>query len=433
MTFASATGGQVELGIALRPEFRVGGWAQARCRAILPGPAGDHIVLGDHNRPYEYDGGRILLAHLDESGALDSAFDPSGNGREIRLGTPDHWSSWYVADAATAPDGAALVLASGLPPPVGDFYLPGEERVLIARVEVSASQGAGSIGFNDAAVRIAERRPGEVHVYRSGGATGAVSVRYEMLPGTAGTADVAQLAGTLTWADGDASARTIPLVPVDDDATEGEESFRIRLNAATGGASLAAPEVEVTIEDDEALRALQFAESALSINEGQSGGVTITRLAATPGPVVVRYAIASELDPDDGRPMPGAVRILPTPVNELRWGPGDTSNRTVQVRTYANGNPEETAYVALADVSGTLRAGNGWNVARITIAPASAPQPPPPPPAPTGGGGGGSLSPEVLALLALALLLTSLTRSASVLRRGSAIRPPCSLTAPRAP
>ena len=66
-------------------------------------------------------------------------------------------------------------------------------------------------------------------------------------------------AGTLTWADGDASPRTISLVPVDDAETEGEERFRVRLSEPTGGAGLGVPEIEVTIEDDEALRALQFA------------------------------------------------------------------------------------------------------------------------------------------------------------------------------
>jgi len=430
--FASATGGRVELGVEHRPEFRVDRWGEARCRAILQGPAGDHVVLGDWNKPYEYGGGRILLAHLDASGTLDAAFDRSGNGHELVLGTPDQWSIWYVADAATASDGAALLMArgSGAPPPDQPYEL-GEQRTLIARLELSASQGTGSIGFNDAAVRIAERRPGEVHVYRSGGTAGTISVRYELLPETASAADVVPIAGTLTWADGDASARTIPLVPIDDDAMEGEESFRVRLSAATGGAGLGVPEIEVTIEDDDALRALQFASSALEVQEADSVDVTIMRPAATPGPILVRYVVARDLDSEDGAPRPrDGARISRTPVGELRWSGEDISSRTLRIYTDGFGGvqPNDTGYVALADVSGTLREGSDWKVARITVVDNPAlDQPPPisqPPTAPPGErtGGGGALSLEVLSILALVLLLRTLTSPASALRPCDAIR-----------
>jgi hypothetical protein len=430
LTFASATGGRVELGVEHRPEFRVDRWGEARCRAILRGPAGDHVVLGDWNKPYEYGGGHVLLAHLNASGALDAAFDRSGNGRELALGTPDQWSTWYVADAATASDGAALLMARGssAPPPDKPYQL-GEQRTVIARLEVSASQGPGSIGFNDAAVRISERRPGEVRVYRSGGTAGTISVRYELLPGTASAADVAPIAGTLTWADGDASARTIPLVPINDDVMEGEESLRVRLSAPTGGAGLGVPEIEVTIEDDEALHALQFASSALEVQEADSVDVTIMRPAATPGPVVVRYAVARDLDPDDGAPRPReGARISRTPVGELRWSGEDISSRTLRI--YADGfggvQPNDTGYVALADVSGTLREGSDWKVARITVVDNPAlNQPPPtqPPTAPPGerAGGGGALSLEVLSILALVLLLRTLTSPAWALRLSDAI------------
>jgi len=414
--FAPATGGRVELGVENRPNFKVDNWRASRCRALLPGSAGDHFVVGDWSKPYEYGGGRILLAHLDASGTIDAAFDRSGRGRELALGTPDQWSSWYVPDAATASDGAVLLIARRTSQLVPDDYWTinelGEQRTLIARVEVSPSQGVGSIGFNDAAVRIAERRPGELRVYRSGGTAGPISVRYELLHDTADEADVVPTAGTLTWADGDASPRTISLAPVDDAALEGEERFRVRLSEATGGAGLGVAEIEVTIEDDEALRALQFAEPALQIQEAGSADITITRPAATPGPIVVRYAVAPDLDPGDGAPRPTErSRLANRRVGELRWSGDDTSSRTLRVSTFGRGgaDPDETIYVALADVSGTLRDGNDWKVARITVVddPTLGTQPPTPstPSPSTTGGGGGAISLEVLPFLALALLL----------------------------
>jgi len=417
-TFASATDGRVELGVEQRPDFD--GWGSANCRAILTGRTADHLVIGDWNRPYEYGNGHILLAHLAADGIRDAAFDPSGNGRELALGSPDRWSRWLVADATPAPDGSPLLLARGVAA-AGDAYEPRLQRNVIARVEVSASRSsAGSIGFNDAAVRIAERRPGEVRVHRSGGTAGAVSVRYELLPDTASAADVALAAGTLMWADGDASARTIALVPIDDDALEGEETFRVLLSSASGGAGLGTPEIQVTIEDDEALEALRFAASSVEVRRGDAVEVSLTRPQATPGPVVVRYVVASELGMDDGAPITrGTAQIVHTPAGALSWSGGDLSSRTVRVHTYAAGGvPDETAYVALADVAGTLPDGKDRKVARIKIVQDSgggSNQPPPPPQS----GGGGALSPELLSLLALALLLR-LRRPAAGLRRGDA-------------
>ncbi len=242
-TYAPATGGQVELGFETQAGFQRSDLRAPRCRAVLSSSAGDHVVVGDWSNSYDYGGGRILLSHLDASGAIDAAFDPSGRGRELALGTPDQWSNWLVADAATASDGAALLIArrTSSPFPGDSYYELGERPALIARVEVSTSQGVGAIGFNDAAVRIAERRPGDLRVYRSGGTAGPISVRYELLNDTTDAADVASTGGTLTWTDGDASPRTIPLAPVNDAAMEGEERFRVRLSEPTGGAGLGRP------------------------------------------------------------------------------------------------------------------------------------------------------------------------------------------------
>jgi uncharacterized delta-60 repeat protein len=420
-TFAGATDGQVELGVEERPDFLYFG--SANCRAILTGSAADEWVIGDWNRPFEYGNGHLLLAHLDAQGTRDNAFDPSGNGRELALGSPDQWSQWLVADATLAPDGAALLIARGVAA-AGDGYDRRLQRNVIARVELSSSRSsAGSIGFNDAEVRIAERQPGEVHVYRSGGTAGVVSTHYEMVPESAGADDMAPVAGTLTWSDGDASARTIPLTPIDDDATEGEETFRVRLSSPTGGASLGAPEIRVTIEDDEALQALQFAAASVDVKGGSPVDLTVTRPQATPGPILVRYVAASRLGEADGAPsVNGAVRLVNTPAGTLRWSAGDTSSRTVRVRTYAVTDVETTtAYVALADVAGTLPAGTEWKFARVRIVQGSGgasdpPPPAPPPPPASGGGGGGALSFEALVVLALALLLGSLRKVAAVLR-----------------
>jgi hypothetical protein len=231
---------------------------------------------------------------------------------------------------------------------------------------------------------------------------------------TTDDADIEPTTGTLSWAAGDTAPRSIPLRPTDDAATEGEERFRVRLSGPTGGAGLGAPEIEVTIEDDEALQALQFAEPVVVITEGQVAEVTITRPASTPGPVIARYAMAPDLDAA-GRPTPRADSTLYTVriVGELSWDADDISSRTLRVYTVGSGGtqPDDTIYVTLADTSGTLRANGDWKAAHVAVvndAELDNPPPPPPPPppdTPAGNGGGGAISPELLSLLLICWLV----------------------------
>jgi hypothetical protein len=421
-SFAPAGNGRIDLGMSTEGE------RSPQCRNVLRGVEGDYFVIGDWSNLYQYGGGRVLLAHFDAFGVLDTEFDPSRRGRELALGTPEQWSSWYVPDAAIASDGNVLLIArrsSALNPNHAySVNTLGEQRTVIARVEGSRLHGVGSIGFNDAALRIAERRAGELRVYRTGGAAGSISVRYQLAHDTTNETDVGPYTGRLIWPDGDASPRTIPLVPVDDDAVEGEERFRVRLSEATGGAGLGVPEIEVTIEDDEALRALQFVGPTPDrIQEGGSVEVSITRPAATPGPIIARYATTAYINKEDGTPRLVDPRRVSQSAGDLRWSADDTSSRTLRVSTvrdYNSWGPDTTMFVALADVSGTLRDGDDWKVARFTVSdgpvqsqPTSTTSPRTVTPTPGGnsGGGGGAVSFEILALIALALLFRWAGRS----------------------
>jgi len=420
-SFSPVTVGRIELGMSVEGERAPQG------RSILPDAEGGYVVVGDWSNPYGYGGGRLLLAHLDASGAIDTAFNPSGRAREPALGTPDQWSSWYVADAVTGSDGSVLLIArrsSSLNPNRADSVNTlGEQRTLITRIEVAPSQGVGSIGFNDAALRITERRAGELRVYRTGGSAGSISVRYQLVHDTSTEADVGPHNGTLLWPDGDSTPRMIPLVPIDDDAVEGEERLRVRLSEASGGAGLGVPEIEVTIEDDEALGALQFVgPTRTRIQEGESTEVTITRPAATAGPIIARYAMTAYLNLEDGTPHVVEPRRVSQPVGELRWSADDTSSRALRVSAVVDRNswgPDRTVFVTLADVSGTLHDGSEWKVARLTVGDFAQPAPTSTPSTtetvrtqtPSGRGGGGALSFDLLLLIALALLFRCTGRS----------------------
>jgi hypothetical protein len=79
-----------------------------------------------------------------------------------------------------------------------------------------------------------------LEVERAGGTAGAITVDYSALDGTATNDEDYRLAGgTLSWADGDRSTRTIVPEIVCDDLTEGSETFTVVLTNPTGGASVA--------------------------------------------------------------------------------------------------------------------------------------------------------------------------------------------------
>ena len=87
----------------------------------------------------------------------------------------------------------------------------------------------------------------------AGGGFGAsASVRYATVAGTAlATSDFTSKAGTLTWAAGDSSPKTI-VVPITNDAiAEPPESFKVTLSTASAGTGIATPEATVLILDDD--------------------------------------------------------------------------------------------------------------------------------------------------------------------------------------
>jgi len=95
-----------------------------------------------------------------------------------------------------------------------------------------------------------------VIVNRVNGTDGAVSVDYSTTDGTAlAGQDYTAASGTLSWANGDSSAKSFSVVIVNDNvANEGTETINLSLlaNSLTGGATLGAQGTSVLgISDDD--------------------------------------------------------------------------------------------------------------------------------------------------------------------------------------
>lgn len=112
----------------------------------------------------------------------------------------------------------------------------------------------GSFEFASTSVTVAENAgSATLTVNRIGGSDGAVSVNYYTLAGSAMSgADYGYTSGTLHWAAGDASPKTIVVPIVDDTTEEPTESFQLTLDSPAGGATLGAASLAtITITDDE--------------------------------------------------------------------------------------------------------------------------------------------------------------------------------------
>ena len=118
---------------------------------------------------------------------------------------------------------------------------------------VEAAETAGQISFAATELFVAEAAGSAVAIVeRTGGASGAVSVRYRTVERTAlEDIDYTPVEGQLDWEDADSSPREIVIPILDDLIVEEQEFLRVRLESPGGGATLGETALLVFIEDDD--------------------------------------------------------------------------------------------------------------------------------------------------------------------------------------
>jgi ribosomal protein L35AE/L33A len=188
---------------------------------------------------------------------------------------------------------------------------------------------AGTLQFSEADYNVDEGDGSvKITVTREGGSSGAVSVDFAAVDGSAEAGkDYIGIDPTLSWSDGDTSDKTFNISIINDDDFEGDETFNLTLSNATGGATIGDPDTaEVTIFDNEVQNpgTLQFSAADYSVNEG--GGsveITVTRDGGSSGAVTVDFATAN----DSAKAGKDYIGIDTT----LSWGDGDASDRTFSI------------------------------------------------------------------------------------------------------
>ena len=201
----------------------------------------------------------LFVVRVTASGDLDTSYGPGGvaivdagdgnNTASILYGSPD---------IVRQPDGRIVTVAATS---IGDPG-SGDTRLVIARL-LADDNHPGVLGFRsvsydfagpEGTLRVEPENVGiaEIPVRRTGGSSGAVSVDYEAVSGSAesGT-DFTGTAGTLTWADNETSDKIISVSIADDTEVEQHERFKLILSNPSGDASLATTELTFEIRDVE--------------------------------------------------------------------------------------------------------------------------------------------------------------------------------------
>jgi hypothetical protein len=219
-------------------------------------------------------------------------------------------------------------------------------------VGISSTQAAGGLALNTASVTVPVTTPTvSLSVNRESGTKGAVTASYSTSNGTASAGtDYTSTSGTLSWADGDATAKTLS-VPINTAASfTGAKTFSVALVNTTGGASLKTPSAAmVTITGSASGNAGTLALSASSASVAQSASsytVTVNRSGGSSGAVAVQYATSN------GTAVAGTDYTAAS--GTLSWADGDAAAKTFNV-AISNATPfsgAKTVQITLSSPTG---------------------------------------------------------------------------------
>jgi len=187
--------------------------------------------------------------------------------------------------------------------------------------------GTGTIAFASATT-LTPQSSGSIAltVNRTAGSIGAVSIAYATANGTAAAGtNYTATSGTLNWADGDSTAKTIT-IPLSTTASfTGTLSFSVNLSAPTGGATLGAISTNtITITAAPIPGTLAFTAFAVSVQ--QSAGtiaLAVTRTGGISGAIGANYSTA------DGTASAGTHYTATS--GSLNWADGDNAAKIINV------------------------------------------------------------------------------------------------------
>lgn len=189
----------------------------------------------------------------------------------------------------------------------GDTYSDGNEILAgTDPLDPNSNSGVVEIRFDLESAAVDENSGSiEIVVRRIGSSTGDAGVDYSSSDGTATAGDdYSAISGSLSWADGDVTNRTISVPIIDDAVDESDETVLVTLSNVSGVGTLGSiEEMTITIADDD-----QTVEPPPPTRRSGGGGsLSALMLWALLGTLLIRVA-AQRLRPRRARSAPTAPR-----------------------------------------------------------------------------------------------------------------------------
>lgn len=166
--------------------------------------------------------------------------------------------------------------------PQGSSIMPGKGLTKIV-INGEDNQSTGVISFAYASITVLEPTAEvAIEVERQGGSSGELTVNYNLRSdsSTIGS-DVENDSGTLIWADGDSTTKTVTFSLIDDDEEETEEAFFVDLTSAGNASFGDYQSIMITVKDDES-NAAPMVNAGNDLTVNTTSTVTLLGTASDP-------------------------------------------------------------------------------------------------------------------------------------------------------
>ncbi len=230
----------------------------------------------------------------------------------------------FTINLGTPTGSAVLGLASSATVTIAD----NDSALDFALTSISVNENAGTVSLT---------------VTRTGSATAATSVAWLAANGTAlagssyGTAGSTVVpSGTLSWAAGDASSKTITIPILSIAGIQGNKSFTVTLASPAANAVLNAATKTVTVTIVDVTTNLSLAGSTTSINEDAGPLVlTVNRTGNASGAVTAHWTATNGTAIAGTDYGTAGSTVLPS--GTLSWAAGDATAKTIAIPVFAIG------------------------------------------------------------------------------------------------